>query len=46
MVTSLEVNVNRLPQASIAVAASKTGAAGQSIVVGVGNAAITGVVTS
>ena len=46
MDTSLEVNVNTLPQASIAVADSKTGDAGQLIVVGAGKAAITGAVIS
>ena len=46
MVTSLEVNVNTLPQASIAVAAAKTGVAGQSIVLGAGKADITGAVIS
>ena len=46
VVTSAEVKVNALPQASIAVATAKTGVAGQSIVVGAGSAAITGAVTS
>jgi len=38
--------VNALPQASVAVATAKTGVAGQLIVVGAGNEAITGAVTS
>ncbi|MBK9985097.1 MAG: hypothetical protein IPP15_22530 [Saprospiraceae bacterium] len=46
VVTSAEVSVNELPQASVAVATAKTGAAGQSIVDGDGNAAITGAVIS
>src|SRR5450432_4198219 len=46
VVTSAEVNVKLLPQASVAVATANTGVAGQSIVVGSGNAPITGAVTS
>ena len=46
VVTSAKVNVNALPQASTAVATANTGAAGQSIVVGAGSAAITGAVIS
>src|SRR5450756_2279292 len=42
VVTSAEVNVNALPQASTAVATANTGVAGQLIVEGTGNAAITG----
>ena len=46
MVTSFEVNVKALPHASVAVATAKTGVAGQLIVVGAGNAAMTGAVIS
>ena len=46
VVTSTEVNVNELAQASLAVATAKTGVAGQLIVVGAGNVEITGAVTS
>ena len=46
VVTSAKVNVNALPQASVAVAVANEGVAGQSIVVVPGNAAITGAVTS
>ena len=46
VVTSTEVNVNALPHASVAVATANTGVAGQLIVVGAGNAPITGAVTS
>ena len=46
MVTSAEVSVKALPQASTAVATANTGVAGQLIVVGSGNAAITGAVIS
>ena len=46
VVTSLEVRVNKLPQASVAVAVANSGVAGQLIVVGAGKAAITGAVTS
>jgi hypothetical protein len=46
VVTSTDVNVNALPQASIAVAVAKDGVAGQLMVDGAGNAAITGAVTS
>ena len=46
VVTSLKVRVNALPQASTAVATAKTGTAGQLIVEGAGNAAITGAVLS
>ena len=46
MVTSLEVSVKALPQASVAVATAKTGVAGQLIVEGAGSEAITGAVTS
>jgi tRNA A37 threonylcarbamoyladenosine synthetase subunit TsaC/SUA5/YrdC len=46
VVTSACVSVNALPQASVAVATAKTGVAGQLIVVGEGNGAITGGVTS
>ena len=45
-VLSDDVNVNVLPHASIAVATAKTGVAGQLIVVGAGNAAMAGAVTS
>ena len=46
VVTSLEVNVKALPQASVAVATANTGSTGQLIVVGVGKAPITGAVIS
>ena len=46
VVTSLEVKVNALPQASVAVATANTGVAGQLMVVGAGNAPITGAVIS
>ena len=46
MVTSADVKVNALPQASVAVATANTGVAGQLIVVGAGSAAITGAVIS
>ena len=46
MVTSAKVNVNALPQASVAVAVANCGVAGQSIVDGAGNASITGAVVS
>ena len=46
VVTSLEVNVKALPQASVAVAMANTGVAGQSMVVAAGRAAITGAVIS
>ena len=46
VVTSVDVNVIAPPQASVAVAVAKTGVAGQLIVVGAGNAAITGAVIS
>ena len=46
VVTSAEVSVNALPQASVAVAAANTGVAGQLIIVGVGSAPITGAAIS
>ena len=46
VVTSFDVNVNALPQASTAVATANTGVAGQLIVVGAGNEEITGAVIS
>jgi hypothetical protein len=46
VVTSFDVNVNALPQASVAVAIANTGVAGQFIVVVEGSAAMTGAVTS
>ena len=46
MVTSAEVNVNALPQASVAVATAKIGIAGQLIVEDTGRGAITGAVIS
>ncbi len=46
MVTSLKVNVNALPQASIAVACVNTGAPGQSIVVMPGSGSNNGAVIS
>ena len=42
VITSLDVNVNALPQASLAVATAKAGTAGQLIVDKAGNGAITG----
>ena len=42
VVTSADVSVNALPQASEAVATANTGVDGQSIVVGAGSAAMTG----
>ena len=46
VVTSLNVNVTVLPQASVAVAVVKLGVAGQEIVLGAGSTAITGAVVS
>ena len=46
VVTSAEVSVNALPHSSVAVATAKTGVAGQLIVLGAGNAAMTGAVIS
>jgi hypothetical protein len=46
VVTSLKVRLNALPQASTAVAVANCGTAGQAIVEGAGNAAITGAVIS
>ena len=46
VVTSEEVSVKALPQASTAVAIANTGAAGQLMVDGAGSAAITGAVIS
>ena len=46
VITSANVSVNGFPQASVAVATAKTGVAGQLIVVGPGNAAITGATKS
>ena len=46
VVTSEEVKVKALPQASTAVATANSGAAGQLIVEAAGKAAITGAVTS
>jgi hypothetical protein len=46
VVTSFEVNVNALPQASTAVATANTGRSGQFMVVGEGSAEITGSVIS
>ena len=46
VVTSTNVKVNVLPHASVAVAASNDGVAGQLIVVNPGSASITGAVTS
>jgi len=46
LLTSSDVRVNMLPHSSVAVATAKEGVAGQLIVVGAGNAAITGAVTS
>ncbi len=46
VVTSIEVNVNALPHASVAVATANTGVAGQLMVLGAGSEAMTGAVTS
>ena len=46
MVTSLNVNVNILPQASLAVACVNTGVDGQLMSDAIGKLAITGAVTS
>ena len=46
VVTSANVSVTLGSQASVAVAVAKLGVAGQSIVVGAGNAEITGAVRS
>ena len=46
LLTSSEVRVKVLPHASEAVATAKTGTAGQLIVLGAGNVAITGASTS
>ncbi len=46
MTVSLNNNVNALPQLSVAVATANTGMAGQLIVVGAGNEAMTGAVMS
>ena len=46
VVTSVDVSVKTLPHASVAVATAKTGTAGQFIVLGAGNGAITGASTS
>jgi hypothetical protein len=46
VVTSAEVNVNALPQTSVAVATSKTGVSGQLMVDVAGRAEITGAVIS
>ena len=46
VVTSADVKVKALPQASVAVATANTGVAGQSMVDVAGNAAITGAVIS
>ena len=46
VVTSIEVKVNVLPHASVAVATANTGVAGQLIVVGAGKAPMTGAVIS
>ncbi len=43
---SFEVKVKALPQLSVAVATANTGVAGQLIVVGAGNVAMTGAVIS
>jgi TATA-box binding protein (TBP) (component of TFIID and TFIIIB) len=42
VVTSLNVNLNALPQLSVALATANTGVAGQLMVEGAGRAAITG----
>ena len=46
VVTSADVNMYALPHASVAVAIANTGVAGQLIVVGAGNAPMTGAVIS
>ena len=46
VVTSADVKVNVLPHASVAEATANTGVAGQLIVVGAGNAPITGALIS
>ena len=46
VVTSAEVKVNALPHTSVAVSTANTGVAGQLIVVGAGNAPMTGAVIS
>ena len=46
VVTSADVSVKALPQASVAVATAKTGVAGQLIVDGAGSVPITGAVIS
>ena len=46
IVISFEVKVKSLPHASVAVATANAGVAGQLIVVGVGNDAMTGAVMS
>ena len=46
VVTSSKVSVTALPQSSVAVAWANSGVAGQAIVAGAGNAAITGAVVS
>jgi len=46
VVTSADVSVNELPQASVAVATAKTGVAGQLIVAGAGSDEMTGAVIS
>ena len=46
MVTSLNVSVTETSHASVAVAVANDGVAGQSIVEGAGNVAITGAVIS
>jgi hypothetical protein len=46
VVTSAEVSVNALPQASVADATANTGVAGQLMVAGAGRAPITGAVIS
>ena len=46
MFASTNVSVNELPHASVAVAVTKFGIAGQSIIVGAGKVDITGAVTS
>ena len=46
VVTSADVKVKALPQASVAVATANTGVAGQSMVDVAGNASITGAVIS
>ena len=46
VVTSADVRVNALPQASVAVATANEGVAGQLMVLVIGNASITGAVIS